>query len=158
MLLKGGFSMNIMIWVWLGAVVIFGVAEGVTAGLVSIWFVAGAVAALIAAVAGASVTTQGLLFVAVSAVTLAATRPLVRRLAKRPAARTNADRVLGAEAKVTERIDNENSTGAVYVYGKTWTARSTDGLVIPVDAWVRVEKMEGVKLFVKLCEKAEAVQ
>ena len=113
MLLKGGFSMNIMIWVWLGAVVIFGVAEGVTAGLVSIWFVAGAVAALIAAVAGASVTTQGLLFVAVSAVTLAATRPLVRRLAKRPAARTNADRVLGAEAKVTERIDNENSTGAV---------------------------------------------
>ena len=150
--------MNNMIWVWLGAVIVFGVAEGVTAGLVSIWFVAGAVAALIAAVAGASVTVQGILFVAVSAVTLAATRPLVRKLAKRPTSHTNADRVLGAEAKVTELIDNENSAGAVYVYGKTWTARSTDGSVIPVNARVCVEKMEGVKLFVKLCEKVEAVK
>ena len=31
-------------------------------------------------------------------------------------------------------LDNENSTGAVYVDGKTWTARSADGGVIPAGA------------------------
>lgn len=150
--------MGYMIWVWLGAVIIFGVAEAATAGLVSIWFVAGAVAALIAAVAGASATVQVVLFAAVSAVTLAATRPLVRKLAKGPVARTNADRVLGTKARVTEKIDNENSTGAVYVDGKTWTARSTDGSVIPEGTEVSVKRMEGVTLFVKLCENAEVVK
>lgn len=150
--------MNYMIWVWLGAVVVFGVVEAATAGLVSIWFVAGAVVALISAMLGASVTVQVVLFAAVSAITLAATRPLVKRLAKGPVAHTNADRVLGTEAKVTETIDNENSTGAVYVDGKTWTARSTDGSVIPNGALVSIEKMEGVKLFVKLCENAEVIK
>ena len=36
--------MNLMIWIWLGAIVLFGVVEAATAGLVSIWFVAGALA------------------------------------------------------------------------------------------------------------------
>ena len=47
---------------------------------------------------------------------------------------------------MTETIDNENSTGAVYVDGKTWTARSADGIVIPVGAarW-RSRRMEGRK-------------
>ena len=35
-----------MTWIWLGAVVVFGALEAATAGLVSIWFVCGAVAAL----------------------------------------------------------------------------------------------------------------
>ncbi len=141
--------MNMMIWVWLGAIVLFGAAEAVTAGLVSIWFVAGAAAALIGAVAGAPALVQVVLFIAVSAAALAATRPLVRKLTAGRAVPTNADRVLGLEAKVTEAIDNENASGAVYVDGKTWTARSADGGVIPADSVVKIVKMEGVKLFVE---------
>ena len=71
---------------------------------------------------------------------------------------TNADRVLGEHAKVTETIDNENSTGAVYVDGKIWTARSEDGSVIPAGEQVTIEKMEGVRLFVKQSEKMEVVK
>ena len=124
--------MNLMSWVWLGAAVLFGVVEALTAGLVSIWFVAGAAAAL------------------------AATRPLVRRFAKDGTVATNADRALGQAGRVTEAVDNAASTGAVYVDGKTWTARSADGSVIPVGATVKVLRMEGVKLFVKkIEEKAE---
>ena len=41
-------SVDLMIWIWLGAVILFGVLELATAGLVSIWFVAGALAALAA--------------------------------------------------------------------------------------------------------------
>ena len=43
-------SVDLMIWIWLGAVILFGVLELATAGLVSIWFVAGALAALAGAV------------------------------------------------------------------------------------------------------------
>lgn len=49
--LKGGGDSE-MTALWIAAIVVFGVVEAVTAGLVSIWFVPGAVAGLIAAMAG----------------------------------------------------------------------------------------------------------
>ena len=144
-----------MTWVWLGAIVAFGVLEALTAGLVSIWFVAGGFAALLAAISGLGTTAQVVLFILVSAAALILTRPLVKRYTQGKAIPTNADRVVGQKAKVTEPIDNENSTGAVYVDGKTWSARSADGSVIPAGTQVRIEKMEGVKLFVTSLEKME---
>ena len=150
--------MDVMSWLWLGAAVLFGVVEALTAGLVSIWFVTGAAAALIGALLGAGTGVQVALFLAVSAAALAATRPLVRRFTKDGTVATNADRALGETAKVTEAIDNAASTGAVYVDGKTWTARSADGSVIPAGTVVEILRMEGVKLFVKkLEEKVEVV-
>ena len=145
--------MDVMSWLWLGAAGLFGVVEALTAGLVSIWFVAGAAAALIGALLGAGTGVQVALFLAVSAAALAATRPLVRRFTKDGTVATNADRALGETAKVTEAIDNAASTGAVYVDGKTWTARSADGSVIPEGVVVEVLRMEGVKLFVKKMEE-----
>ena len=59
--------MNLMIWIWLGAIVLFGVVEAATAGLVSIWFVAGALAALIAVLLGAGIWVQLVAFVVVAA-------------------------------------------------------------------------------------------
>ena len=148
--------MDYMIWVWLGAAVVFGVVEALTAGLVSIWFVAGSAAALIGAFLGAGLGVQVALFVVVSAAALAVTRPLVRRYAAGKAVPTNLDRVLGDTGRVTETIDNANSAGAVYVDGKTWTARSDDGAVIPQGTTVKILRMEGVKLFVrKIEEKVE---
>ena len=150
--------MDYMIWVWLGAAVVFGVGEALTAGLVSIWFVAGSAAALIGAFLGAGLGVQVALFVVVSAAALAVTRPLVRRYTAGKAVPTNLDRVLGDSGKVMETIDNENSSGAVYVDGKTWTARSADGSVIPAGTVVEILRMEGVKLFVKkIEEKVEVV-
>ena len=145
--------MDYMIWVWLGAAVVFGVVEALTAGLVSIWFVAGSAAALIGAFLGAGLGVQVALFVVVSAAALAVTRPLVRRYTAGKAVPTNLDRVLGDSGKVMETIDNENSSGAVYVDGKTWTARSADGSVIPAGTVVEILRMEGVKLFVKKQEE-----
>ena len=147
----------LMVWIWLGAIVLFGVVEALTAGLVSIWFVAGAAAALAATLLGAGTGVQLVAFVVVSAAALVLTRPLVRKLTQKGVVHTNADRVLGRTAKVTEVIDNDDSTGAVYVDGKTWTARSADGDVIPAGTQVEIARMEGVKLFVKLCKKVEVV-
>ena len=111
-----------MNWIWLGAVVAFGVLEAATAALVSIWFVGGAAVALLASFLGAALWLQIALFL---------------------------DRVIGCTARVTEEIDNEAGTGAVYVEGKTWTARSSDGTVLPIGTRVIAERMEGVKLYVK---------
>lgn len=149
--------MNGMIWMWLGCIVLFAVVEALTAGLVSIWFVAGAVVALVAAALDASMAVQVVLFLVASGVALAATRPLVRKWTQGKIVATNADRVLGLEGKITETVDNENAVGAVYVDGKTWTARSADGAVLPVGEMVVIERMAGVKLFVKKIEKAEVV-
>ena len=90
-----------------------------------------------------------LLFVGVSIAACLAVRPLARRFVATRVVPTNADRILGRQAKVTEAIDNAAATGAVYADGKTWTARSADGRVIPAGELVEVERMEGVKLIVR---------
>ena len=70
-----------MNWLWLGAAVVFGLIEAATAALVSVWFVGGAVAALLVSLLGGALWLQILLFLAVSAVILALTRPLVKKMA-----------------------------------------------------------------------------
>ncbi len=147
-----------MMWLWLCAAVLFGAVEAATAGLVSVWFAVGSVGAFFAALAGLNVTVQLVIFAVVSAAALAVTRPLVARFGKSRHVPTNLDRVIGRTAGVTEDIDNDAATGAVYVDGKTWTARSAGGEVIPAGSRVEIQRMEGVKLFVKkLKEKAEVV-
>ena len=145
-------------WFWLGAIVFFGVVEGVTAGLVSIWFVLGAAAALIAALLNAALAVQFAGFLIVSALALVATRPLVKKLRAGKPVPTNLDRVIGAAGRVTETVDNSIASGAVYVDGKTWTARSADGSILPKGQMVRIVKMEGVKLFVEKSNERENVQ
>lgn len=153
--------MDIFIWLWLGAIVLFGVAEVVTEGMISIWFVAGSLAGLVTCMSGWALgglspeATQVLVFAVVSALALVITRPLVRRFMTRPRIPTNSDRVVGMTAKVTEPVDNDRASGAVYVDGKTWTARSADGAVIPAGTQVKVQKIEGVKLLVQYSEKVE---
>ena len=146
--LKGGAD-EMMTIIWIAAMVIFGVVEAVTVGLASIWFVVGSVAGLIAAICGGPVWLQIALFFVVSIVCLAATRPLVKKLLHKDVTATNADRVLGQTARVTESIDNAVPTGAVYVGGMTWTARSESGQLIPRNAQVKIVRMEGVRLFVE---------
>ena len=62
--------------------------------------------------------------------------------------------MLGGLARVTERIDNDVPTGAVYIDGKTWSARSSRGESIEPDTMVRVVRMEGVKLYVEAEKEA----
>ena len=134
---------------WLGAVVLLFAVEAATVGLVSIWFGVGALAGLVTSFFTDNVWIQLTVFLVVAIVCLLAVRPLARRFVATRVVPTNADRILGRQAKVTEAIDNAAATGAVYADGKTWTARSADGRVIPAGELVEVERMEGVKLIVR---------
>lgn len=144
-----------MIAVWGAGIAVFLALELATVGLTSIWFALGSAAALLCALLGAALWVQIVCFAAVSAAALALTRPLARKYINSRAQPTNADRVLGADALVRERIDNLEETGAVAVDGKVWTARSADGSVIDPGTAVTVQRIDGVKLIVTPLEETE---
>ena len=135
--------------IWLALLIVFAITEGVTVALVSIWFMGGALAALIAALCGAELWVQVVLFFAVSILLLLCLRPLSKRLIKQKKVATNADSNIGKEAVVTERIDNLQGSGAVRISGVEWLARSADGSEIEKGAVVRVLRIEGVKVCVE---------
>ena len=152
---------------WVVAFAVFLLAEALTAGLTSIWFAIGALAALVAALFNAPICSRwphaathapgrrsggwcsiGWFFV-ISIIALIITRPLVSRFVNNKSQPTNADMVIGMSGIVTEMIDNLAGRGAVAVAGKVWTARSADGETIPLGATVTADRIEGVKLFVR---------
>mgnify|MGYP001125220220 CR=1 FL=1 len=134
--------------IWLVLLILFAVVEALTVGLGSVWFAAGALVALLSTYFTGNVWVQIVLFLLVSIATMAVLRPLARKYVLPTVVPTNADRVIGQEAVVTEGIDNLTGKGAVVVFGVAWTARSEDGSPIPEGTRVTVKRIEGVKLFV----------
>ena len=140
--------MNPMVTVWLVLLILFLVAEGATAAITTIWFGAGALAAMISAICGAQLWLQIVLFVAVSVGFLLALRPLLKKYITPKKVATNIDAVIGQQGIVLEEIDNIAGTGRVKLGGMEWSARSANGAVIPAETVIKVEKIEGVKVFV----------
>lgn len=136
-------------YIWLALVIIFAVIEAATAGLTVLWFAIGSAAALIAAAFGGPIWLQIVLFIIISFACLILVRPLAKKKLNKKTQATNADRVIGMEAIVTEDIDNINSKGAVNINGITWSARSEDGQTILAGCRVKVIRIEGVKVFVE---------
>ena len=143
--------MNLIIF-WGVLLVAFLVIEYATAGLTSIWFALGAAGALISAAMAPYMELlwlQVLIFLVISGITLYFTRPLAKKYATVKETPTNANRVLEMVGVVREPIHNIDGTGAVFVGGKLWTARSADET--PIDNGVQVDilRIEGVKLIVR---------
>lgn len=148
-LMKGASNEMVPMLVWLGLLILFAVGEAVSVGLTSIWFAAGALAALVCALLNGPLWLQITLFIIVSILCLLAVRPLAKRYLNGKVQPTNVDRILGEEAQVTEAIDNIRGKGAVTIGGITWSARSQNGEAIPTGALVKVLRIEGVKVFVE---------
>lgn len=138
-----------MPYVWLAVIVASICIEATTSQLVSIWFAIGGVAALISSLCGGAVWLQCLLFVLVTALTLFATRPFVRKKMSFQKVRTNADRYVGQEAIVLAAIDNAMGVGEIKVRGSVWTARSADNSRIEKGSVVQIRSIEGVKMIVE---------
>lgn len=135
-------------YIWLGLTVLFLAVEGLTVGLFSLWFAAGALAAMVVAVIGGSPAVQIGTFLVVSAALLACLRPILRKFVTPKRIKTNVDAVIGTEGYVTADIDNLSATGTVKLGAMEWTARSATGDPIKTGIRVRVERIEGVKAFV----------
>ena len=135
--------------IWLAAIVLLIIGEAMTVGLTLIWFAVGAVGGLIAAAFGAGTLVQLVVFLVVSALALLLVRPVAKQHLQNKLTPTNADRVIGKTALVTEPIDNVEGKGQVSIAGQVWTARSEHNELLPVNTEVRVLRIEGVKVFVE---------
>ena len=144
--------------IWLALVVIFLVAEALTVSMVSLWFAAGAVVALLLSLLDLQIWLQVVLFFVVSGVLLACMRPMFRRHVAPKLTPTNVDAIVGTRAVVTAEIDNVCAAGQVKINGMDWSARSTNGQIIPEGTLVRVERIEGVKAFVTPIERRAKIE
>ena len=144
--------------VWGVAIVVFLVMEAATAGLVTIWFAVGALAALLSSLFGAPIWLQLVWFFVISVAAVILTRPLARKYLNSNTQATNADMYVGKECMVLETIDNVAGTGAVKVAGKVWTARSADDTVIAEGSRAEALRIEGVKLIVKPIHEQVSVE
>ena len=139
---------------WLIAMIIFVVAESMTVTLVSIWFAVGALGAILVALLGGGLMLQVTVFLALAIVLLFLLRGMVRKHFSPRVTKTNVDSVIGATGIVLTPVNNIAALGQVQINGVEWSARSTDNTHIPAGALVKVDKIEGVKVFVSLAEES----
>ena len=142
---------------WLVAMVVFLAAEAGTVTLVSIWFAVGALGAILVALLGGNLMLQITVFLLLAILLLLSLRGIVRRYITPRISKTNIDSIIGTTGIVLSPIDNIAALGQVQVNGVEWSARSSSGIQIPAGTLVRVDRIEGVKVFVTPVGEAVSV-
>ena len=132
--------------------VVFLIAEAATVTMISLWFAAGSLAALVISLLGGAWTLQVIAALVVSALLFACLRPMVRKHFTPKLVKTNVDSIVDSRGYVTADIDNISATGSVKLGAMEWTARSTSGAPIAAGTLVKVDRIEGVKAFVSPAE------
>ena len=134
---------------WLITFVVLLVVEIITLGLTTVWFAVGAIAAFLAAYAGASILVQIIVFLVLSIALLILTRPIVNKHFNQKRERTNVESLIGQKAIVIETIDSIHGVGRVEVNGMEWSAKTEESGVIESGAVVSIKGIQGVKLIVE---------
>lgn len=134
---------------WLIVFLVLLVIEIFTLGLTTVWFAIGAVAAFISTLAGANVIVQMVLFLAVSIITLIATRPIAVKYFSKGIEKTNIEGIIGKNVVITQRIPDVNTTGKASLNGEIWIARSLENEPLEEGELAEIIAVEGVKLIVK---------
>jgi len=135
-------------WVWLGAAVILGIGEMITAGLFMLPFAIGAVAAAALAFFNVVVWIQLTVFLATSIAALWGMRRFAWR-DKEPQYAVGAKRYLDAVGTVIEAVDRVEGTGRVRLDTEQWRATTDLNDVIAVGTEVKVLDVRGARLVVE---------
>lgn len=143
-------NVNWFVVLWLVVVVVFLAVELATVTLTSIWFAAGGLIALFVAMAGGGFAFQMVAFLIAAFGMFFATKPWADKVINAKKTSTNADRAIGEEVRVLERINNLDQTGRVVVHGQDWMARTEDDKnIIEQGELVRIVRISGVKVIVE---------
>lgn len=138
-----------MLYIWIVFFILSVIVEANTMNLIAIWFMPGTLIAIVLSLFSVPVWLQVLIWLVVTVAVFASTWNLSARLRKPKVQPTNADRVIGQTAIVTETISDRTQIGQVRVMGQIWSARTDDTAdEIPAGTEVRVLRIEGVKLIV----------
>lgn len=136
-----------MNWIfWLVLVIVLSFIEIATVSLVSIWFVASGIVAMILSFFIEDTAIITTVFILLGIFLLVLSRPIVNKLRSKDNEKTNLDRIIGESAIVTEDI-KKNEVGEVKVDGKRWSAISKEKCL--KGDTVKILKIDGVKLIVE---------
>ena len=125
---------------WMVLLIVFVLGELATIGLTCIWFAAGALAALVMAMAGVNPVVQFLVFLVVSILLLVATRPWARKYVNAKMQRTNADSLIGENIRISERVSNMDQTGLI-IPAFTNAHTHVADYIVPVDLSLSLEDL-----------------
>ena len=136
--------------VWLGVFVLSIIIEAATAEVVSIFFAAGSVIALIISfIPGVTWWIELIVFVVISGAALLGLRPLANRFLKREKRSTNVDEMIGKKGVMIKGCDELNY-GEIKVNGVIWTAVNEDSSKpINENEVVEIVAIQGNKLVVR---------
>ena len=135
---------------WAAFIVLALVIEALTSALVCVWFVPGAIAALVLSVFEVKIWIQVAVFIVISVICVVFAKFILKKFFKIKNTATNVDAIIGEKALVVEKIHNIAGSGLVKVKGQLWSARSVDfDKIFEVDEVVTVVAIEGVKLICK---------
>jgi nodulation efficiency protein D len=135
-----------MFYIWLAIIILLAIAEAMTINLVTIWYVASGIVALILSFFIDNFTIQFAVFTLLGTFLLITTRQFLQTFLNTKNVKTNLDRIIGMNGIVVEEI-NRNNNGAVKVDGKVWTAYADKK--IKVDSTVKVLEINSSKIKVE---------
>ena len=135
--------------VWLLASGVFFIIEIFTVGFLIFWLGIASLFAMIVSFFTSNIIIQTSVFVIFSGLLIFATRPLIKKFDKNDTVPTNVYSIIGKKAVVIEDINWANGTGQIKLQGEVWSAKTTDNINIPKGSEVEIEKIEGVKAFVR---------
>ena len=136
------------LWLWVGAAVVLGIGEMVTAGFFLLPFAMAAVVSALMALAGIHPIIQLVSFAVFSIIALVG----LRRFAKRDQEilhPVGAKRYLDARGTVTEDIDRDSGSGRVRVETEQWRATTDLDELIKAGTTVTVIDVRGARLVVE---------
>ena len=134
---------------WIIIAVVFGIIEVATLGILTIWFALGALAAAVAAILGAGVPLQIILFFVISIALLYFTRPLAEKYLKIGKHKTNVESLVGPRAVVLQGF-GPGQAGRARVRGQEWACEAADrkeGFAEGEEAVI--VRIEGVRLLLQ---------
>ncbi|MCK5124804.1 MAG: NfeD family protein [candidate division Zixibacteria bacterium] len=138
-------DLSIGVWVWLAAAILFVVIEIFAPGFIFACFVIGSIAAGVTTVFTDSLLIQGAVFAVVSIGLIPVTRPLANKITKPSPIISNVDGFIGKIGIVKKEVSEVH--GQILIEGQIWQARAEN--TFPIDAKVKVIKVEGAKFFVE---------
>ncbi len=129
---------EIMIWIWLTVFIITVVAEAATQDFISIWFSVGALIAM-AICYFVPYFVEIIIFAIISLLSLALTRPLVKKFMDRTTRYTNSDEFVGKRV-ILEKSVSKFSDGEIKINGILYNT------IIPEAENYNIEKGEIVEI------------
>jgi membrane protein implicated in regulation of membrane protease activity len=140
-------SYHITLILWGVLIIVSLIVELITEELTIIWGTIGAIFSFLAAIFKVEIWLQLLIFIVFTTLTIIIFRPIIKKIAKKEMVRTNADRIIGMVAVVTEPFKN-NEVGRVVVNGQSWRATSTTFQEFFEGEKVQVEGISGTKVII----------